>query len=123
MRSVSVSSQVKFDTFPATNKDSQSENTDKFLTPPKLNDPGADDGEEGEELGGGEHVLHPGRPLDLVAVDEGQDADADGRQQPHSLVRRLALWIIISPLYFNGSLTWEKRFAGIFREGQRNNCL
>ena len=61
------------------------------LTPSELNDPGADDDEEGEQLGHGEHVLHPGGPLDLVAVDEGQDTDADGRQQPHGLVRRLAL--------------------------------
>ena len=49
------------------------------LTPSELNDPGADDDEEGEQFGHGENVLHPGGPLDLVAVDEGQDADADGR--------------------------------------------
>ena len=60
-----------------------------------MDDSGADDDEQGEELGGSEHILDPGGPLDLVAVDEGQDADADGRQQSHGLVRRLTLWILI----------------------------
>ena len=30
-------------------------------------------------------------PLDAVAVDEGEEADAGGRQQPHRRVRRLTL--------------------------------
>ena len=38
------------------------------LAPSKLDNPGADDDEQGKQLGVGEDVLDEGRPLHLVAV-------------------------------------------------------
>lgn len=51
---------------------------------------GHDDDEEREDLGGREAVLHARHPLDVVAVDDGQQAHGGGRQEPHGDVRRIA---------------------------------
>lgn len=61
------------------------------LTSAQLHHPGGHDDEERQQLGVGEQVLNRGGPLDVPAVDEGQDTDADGRQQLDTLIRGLTL--------------------------------
>lgn len=48
-----------------------------------LHQAGDDDGDEGDDLGVGEEVLHPGAPLHVGAVHEGQQT-CEGSSQPVS---------------------------------------
>ena len=58
---------------------------------PKLDEPGDADDHQGEHLGVREVVLHLVGPLDLVAVDEAEDAEAGGGQEPHAGVGGITL--------------------------------
>ena len=75
----------------------------------QLQEAGADDDEEREELGVGEDVLDPRGPAHRAAVDRGQQADAGRRQQPHARGGGLALG--------------EEGLGGVQREGEGHDGL